>query len=75
MEIEICNRCDGKGTAKSMDGLGDYTYDTCKKCNGTGRLFTRTYKYQVAMDYNISKLHTADAEICNIIRAMENNTY
>ncbi|NMC57801.1 MAG: hypothetical protein GYA51_00175 [Candidatus Methanofastidiosa archaeon] len=51
-EIMLCKKCDGTGVFKWSEladyhkGEYDYYSETCKECNGTGRI-VKTKKWQV----------------------------
>lgn len=73
MEIKICKRCEGNGTICEDDGThsSDYEYNTCSKCNGTGRVKTRSYSYSVPFDMENEKIYKVDGKIIDLIRKLE----
>lgn len=71
MDIKLCNSCNGKGDIEQYLHRNDYETVICKKCNGTGRVITRTYSYEVPFGSDIHKLYKVDSEIFELIRKLE----
>jgi DnaJ-class molecular chaperone with C-terminal Zn finger domain len=73
MNVTICTSCDGEGEKRIRDYYGEWSVEKCTKCNGTGRLWTRTYAYHVPFDFNKHKIYKVDERIINLIRDLEKN--
>ena len=69
--IKLCNPCGGKGETTSRGYRGEYEYETCRHCNGTGRVMEGTYTLNVPFDADSKILNKADSDIINIIRETE----
>ncbi len=77
MNVVICHSCDGTGETREDVGThnSDYVYYKCTKCNGTGRVKTRSYSYSVPYDMDHDKICKVDSEIINLIRKLESKSY
>lgn len=80
MNIKICDRCEGTGKINETDIFGDLEFLTCKKCKGSGRLYTRTFTLTIPYPVNKTNNHPTnypngyielDTEIINKIRLFE----
>jgi hypothetical protein len=72
MEIKICPNCSGNGELIVRERItNEFDNNVCGKCNGTGRILTRTYTYEVPFDFNKSSLRKADSQIVDIIRSLK----
>jgi len=75
MEIKLCKSCVGLGKiTKPVMTRGNYYEDfVCIKCNGTGRIKTRSYSYSVPFNTNDAEIIKLDSKIFDLIRGLENN--
>lgn len=72
MEIKICPNCGGNGEFVVRERItNEFDNNICGKCNGTGRILTRKYTYEVPFDFNKSSLSKADSQIFDIIRNLK----
>jgi Ribonuclease G/E len=73
MEIKICPTCNGEGVITRDVGThqSEYEWHTCSKCNGTGRIKTRSYSYSVPFDMDDKEIHKVDAQIIKLIIELE----
>ena len=71
MEIRLCEACKGKGFIKVDDVRSEIDSVECKTCEGTGRLFHRTYELTVPLTQE-NKIYKLDEEIIKIIRKTKN---
>lgn len=71
MEIKICDVCNGHGRIKVDDVRSEMDSVECKMCEGTGRLFHRTYELTVPLTQE-NKIYKLDEEIIKIIRKTKN---
>jgi len=70
MRVEICDVCNGTGELK-FDTREGYSSEKCKKCNGYGRILTRTYSYQVPFNTNVQLIYPVDSQIIQLINKLE----
>lgn len=76
MEVILCNSCEGEGQCKvETDYRGDWEFQKCKSCNGTGRLIERSYSYTVPFDTKKELIYEYDTKIFELIRKFENKVY
>lgn len=73
MNIIICTSCEGGGKKKIYDDYNDWSMEKCEKCNGTGRLKTRSYSYHVPFSCPDTSIYNIDARIIDLIRKLEKN--
>lgn len=73
--IKICERCDGEGTTRHDVGYHstEWVTETCKKCNGTGRVKEFHYYLSFSSDIDMQKFYPVDKRIHEIIREFENS--
>lgn len=73
MKIEICGICEGTGVVEECgEGSHNKTKDIkCRKCDGSGRLITGTYRYEVPFTSDKSEIYAADGRIIRIIRTLQ----
>ena len=73
MDVKICKICDGTGETREDIGThnSEYVFHKCSGCNGTGRVYTRSYSYTVP--YNMKKqiIYDFDSVIIDLIRKLE----
>lgn len=69
MNVIICKSCKGGGTVEQYRGYRN-EYDTvkCTRCNGTGRLLTRTYTVEFPFGTSTSITYKFDNQIIEWIR-------
>ena len=73
MKIKICEICKGEGELQFLeDRHSGYTTEPCTHCGGTGKVYTRTYKYEVPFNMEKSIIYEYDAKIIEMIREFEN---
>jgi len=80
MKIILCPTCNGTG--ETFEDIGTHVSEIvqhdCKTCEGSGRLYTETYQYNIPYkgnDVNSYKLYRIDAEIHELLRELRNNPY
>lgn len=73
MSIQICNTCTGTGETREDVGYHntEYVYHKCDKCNGTGRVLTRTYVYTIPYGTDTNIIYKYDKQICDLLRELE----
>lgn len=71
MRVQICGICEGTGELEERDILGDKGICKCSKCDGTGKLITGIYTYEVPFTKNKSLIYEADSKIINIVRELQ----
>ena len=71
MDIEICKTCGGQGEVEHRNDYNEKELISCSKCNGTGRVLTRTLTYTVPFDSDIQKVYKYDKKIIELIRELE----
>ena len=67
MEIQICSNCKGSGEVELKDNYRDYEIIDCKRCEGTGRVYVRTYTLIVPYG-NETEYYALDTEFINLLR-------
>jgi DnaJ-class molecular chaperone len=70
MTIEICPKCKGEGETTHRDDWGDYLYNTCSLCSGSGRLKTLRYTTTIPFSDDNTNLYKVDSEIRKLIESL-----
>lgn len=72
MKINICETCQGTGEIREDVGThrSEYIYHKCKKCNGTGRVKSMSYYFDVPYDMDNDLINEIDTEIIKLIRKL-----
>jgi hypothetical protein len=68
MNIQICPVCTGNGYTTENDRYDGYISHNCKRCEGTGRIMTRTYSFDVPFGTDMNKIYPIDNQIIEWIR-------
>lgn len=72
MKTILCDRCDGAALVEFWEGghHSDKIIEDCPKCNGTGRLLSRSYNITLPFGSDLIEYFKADKEICEIIQKL-----
>jgi DnaJ-class molecular chaperone len=67
MKIVICNKCDGEGKTHYNDRF-DFHIETCKNCNGHGRIKRYEFIYEVPLDVNEKEITLVQEKVFSVIK-------
>jgi|APCry1669191860_1035381.scaffolds.fasta_scaffold175536_1 DnaJ-class molecular chaperone len=67
MAIKICDKCGGEGKIHYSDRFDSYE-ETCKNCNGHGRIRRYEFAYEVTLDVSAKEINSVQEEVFSAIR-------
>ena len=73
MEVKICYSCKGLGEITKYYGAyyKEIKSVKCNSCNGTGRILTKSYIYNIPFDTNKLIIYEYDSKLFNLIKELE----
>lgn len=73
MYIELCKSCEGTGVLSTRDWDYSYIETECYRCNGHGRVMSKTYTLEVPLDFSKKKLYELDEKIFDLVNVVKKN--
>lgn len=68
MKVNLCPNCEGQGVLRQRLSEG-YESVTCTRCDGTGRVETRTFSFDVPFGKKIENLNEIETQIFELIKS------